>query len=744
MSRQTAQWYLKIVDVFLKDPKLSEWNYLPRDYFLAHLKEILKEIQEIETFVQAGEILQKIINEEIAAPSIPEKDNLEYWKQELEKAKVEKRKINEANIKQVRAQIKRWEEQRKVFIPLAKAVEEEAAKKAPKEEKIAPPPVETLPPEVAERLASEEEGVAFAPVYTVLQPKTLISFTKKIVLSPVVKPVQFLDKIAGDQLLVETAKRVPPERQADQIFREMLHQGLTAKDIEASIAALQETGLSLDHPKLVELTKKRKDFETFENSHRILAGILENYHDFSKIMGRRQVFLPEINIYLPRLSQLPVWSKKTGFSWTLRQSLNRTGTGLHFYQKIRIAPEKTVVHFSLPDTFSRILSFGKVKSFETVKSAVYQKTLKPVLVGLGKTAIGQGVKRAGAWFLTKLGLAALPEPVSKALLAASLVLDAAKFVWNKLKGQKKNIAIAIGAVLAAAGAFVISIGGISLGLGLLILGLGSLAAITFPGIISAASGALAGFASGTVSFFTALFTLPASTAPVTALVLGTLGGLSALTFFIVMTTSAAFILPISPTRYVSRFPPSTIAPTCPSLADMFNQTSQDNCIPPAILMAISQMEAAGVWGWSCEEIAFFSTPNWWENATEEQKNRGYCYDTCARTGLCSGTTVMGPMQFEEKTWQGIMPGYSLMDRCRLDLSLLAAAKKIKANSGTGPGECSGWGENIVRWKVAYHYCGSCGTEGCRENPNKSDPCSPACGYDYCGNVWLLYQQYANQ
>jgi len=206
--------------------------------------------------------------------------------------------------------------------------------------------------------------------------------------------------------------------------------------------------------------------------------------------------------------------------------------------------------------------------------------------------------------------------------------------------------------------------------------------------------------------------------------------------------SGSFVQPFS-TRYVGPFPPEAIQPTCLNLVDIFKQKAQEQCVPAGLLMAISRMEASGIWSLSCEQVAKFSTDRWWDQATEDEKNTAYCYDTCARTGLCSGTTVMGPMQFEERTWSGFMPSYSLMDRCRIDLSLEAAAKKIKANSGTDTNNCNNWDETTVR-HVAYRYCGSCGTEGCRLNPDTNDSCSNACGVDYCSGVWYLYQQYASQ
>lgn len=830
MSKETAQWYLEIVDAFLKDPKLSEWNYLPRDYFLARLKEIFKEIQEIETLAQAREILQKIINEEVLAPSIPEKDSLEYWKQELEKAKVERRKIKEESIRLVQVQVKRWEE----TSLLAKAVQAEETKKVPleteeeilakseaslaqkirvaleeqdkslvddpdlsqnlaeevkeiivseilvdpdkgienlslqidrklQEKGVAPGRAKIknfvenlsavtksemfqikeigekpLPDEVLANLASKSEGVAFSPLYAILQPKMVASYVEKLIYTPAAKFFKSAD--------------ISPE------WRQILEKGIFAENIQETINTLKETGLPETHPTIRKLEARLREVSSLQKNEKGQdkpgTRVFKHYYHFEEVTGK-PLYDSKTKIFL---SRKPIWSK--GYSFRLREAFNKIGSALRFYEKIPLGPGKTVFRFSLPSKVIKFLSFGKFESFGGVQTWVFRQTVGKAVLALGKTAIGKaikgGIKKAATWLATRLGIeagimatgvaAAGPTAGISLVIAAAIEIGikAAKIIWNRffkpivsaIVRLVKEPEKAVFFILGGAAIVVLVPAAAIFGFGL--IGLGAL------GLLGSFGGILGGIGTGITSFFTALFTIPASTAPVTALVLGTLGGLSLLTFFIIMTTAGAFILPISPTRYVGKFPPSAIAPTCPSLADMFNQTSQDNCIPPAILMAISQMEAAGVWGWSCEEITFFSSPNWWVNATEEQKNRGYCYDTCARTGLCSRTTVMGPMQFEEKTWQGIMPGYSLMDRCRLDLSLLAAAKKIKANSRTGPGECSGWEEDIVRWKVAYRYCGSCGTDGCRENPDKSDSCSSACGYDYCGNVWLLYQQYANQ
>lgn len=224
--------------------------------------------------------------------------------------------------------------------------------------------------------------------------------------------------------------------------------------------------------------------------------------------------------------------------------------------------------------------------------------------------------------------------------------------------------------------------------------------------------------------------------------IGVFVGLFTLPFLSLLNIKNA-MLPPPPIRYVGPFPPDAIKPTCLNLVDIFNDKAQAQCAPTALLMAISRMEAGGIWGMDCNQIAKFSTDKWWEQATPQEIDAGYCYDTCRRSGLCSGTTVMGCMQFEENTWKGYMPGYTTMDRCRIDLSIEAAAKKIKANSGTDSRNCTNWDEATVR-DVAYHYCGSCGTQGCHSNPDPKDSCSNACGVDYCGGVWILYQQYASQ
>lgn len=237
--------------------------------------------------------------------------------------------------------------------------------------------------------------------------------------------------------------------------------------------------------------------------------------------------------------------------------------------------------------------------------------------------------------------------------------------------------------------------------------------------------------------------------------------------FNTIATGGAFIVPPSVSRYGGIFPPSTIPPGSADLAVIIGDAASKHCLPPELMMAISRMEAGRVWGWTDEEVSFFSQDRWWESATEAQLRQGYCYDTCQEPGVnCARrtdangnsreTTVYGPMQFEEGTWSGIMGGMDPMNRCRLDLAIEAAAIKLKANADECPptycdtddsNNCSGpWDEQTVRY-AARRYCGSCGLGGCQNPANPPASCSSACGgesVDYCTNVWLLYDQYTNQ
>ena len=170
------------------------------------------------------------------------------------------------------------------------------------------------------------------------------------------------------------------------------------------------------------------------------------------------------------------------------------------------------------------------------------------------------------------------------------------------------------------------------------------------------------------------------------------------------------------------------------LQGIFVDAAKRACVPPELMLAIAQREAGGSFNYTDEQVARFTTPDWWLTASDEELRQGYCYNTCADASLgCIGSDVQGIMQFERGTFNGYIDELRAIlghepNRCNARDVVYAAALKIKANSGTGAGECSGWGDDAVR-QVAGRYCGG----------NCVD--SAACGRGYCEDVLQKYKNY---
>lgn len=178
-----------------------------------------------------------------------------------------------------------------------------------------------------------------------------------------------------------------------------------------------------------------------------------------------------------------------------------------------------------------------------------------------------------------------------------------------------------------------------------------------------------------------------------------------------------------------------------SLRDIISKAAEGRCVPGALLMAISQREAGQAFNYSDDEVKLFSTTGW-QNALPSLATRGYCYNTCAQPGVSCfpGADVRGAMQFELRTWNGLLPEIRAAlksdfgsdeepDRCNLRDAIVGAAVKIKKDSQTSAGQCSNWDQKTVENKVANSYC------QCSDTAN--------CGEGYCSNVWNLYQSYSN-
>jgi len=198
-------------------------------------------------------------------------------------------------------------------------------------------------------------------------------------------------------------------------------------------------------------------------------------------------------------------------------------------------------------------------------------TIGRIFSALGKTAVSKGIKKTATWLATKLGLqgaitalgAAASGVTAGVSLAISTIINLAiKFgkkilgpIWEKIKSgivrlvQKPEEALGwflAGGLTLAAGFFTALPMPIAL-VGVVPFTVGGMALISW-GAASVGT-IVGGFAAKTTAFFTALTTAP-STAPIALLITAILGVLAALTFFIVMTTAGAFIVPIEPTKPV--------------------------------------------------------------------------------------------------------------------------------------------------------------------------------------------------
>lgn len=203
---------------------------------------------------------------------------------------------------------------------------------------------------------------------------------------------------------------------------------------------------------------------------------------------------------------------------------------------------------------------------------------------------------------------------------------------------------------------------------------------------------------------------------------------------------------ISFSRYPVSFPDSAISIQSTKLKEIFLKASETQCVPIGVILAISRRELDKTFGYSDQEVEHFSSNEFPKNATYNDLLRVSCTNTCELISGCApGDDVRGPMQFEEKTWNGhiatiksalkqeySVPDEYIPDRCNLRDAIIGAAIKMKANSGTGGDECSLWTDTTVR-QVAEGYCGK---GACSDHP--------ACGVGYCDAVTNLYHRYSDQ
>lgn len=435
------------------------------------------------------------------------------------------------------------------------------------EKEVLPPPRRefrpeelVLPEEVAAKLAAEPEGVAFLPVYAALQPRVAAAYIKRL---PYVIPARVL-KIA----------------EVENLEWQEIIKGKFVEDLQTTRDKLIKLGLPENHPVVLSLDNKiarflerqktkiiRKD-GTFFYKDKPAVRILKGYYDFSKRTGQYSIFDRETGVYL-QSSPAPDWSGKKGYSWGLRQGLNRVGLATRMYETIGVGPGKSVIRFVFGEAKTRIYqkTVGRAVSFAVKK--------------LAKTAVGKavkaGVKKAATWVATKLGvqaaITAAGVATAEVSFGVSLLIAAAinlaielggkilGKIWDKVKSifrdpEKALISLIGGVAIAtlfSASIPLVIIGAVSAvigGLGLLSWGAASAGTI------------VGGFGVNIIAFFTTLTIAPITNA-ITWLIVAIVGVSTVLTFFVVMTTAGAFILPVGPTEMVEDIPPPVTPPDVP-------------------------------------------------------------------------------------------------------------------------------------------------------------------------------------
>jgi Zn-dependent peptidase ImmA (M78 family) len=418
-----------------------------------------------------------------------------------------------------------------------------------------------LPKSVQEKIPVQ--GTAFSPVAAAFHPVDLVRKLSQpsAIAAQMVMAGEISDEEAIKQQLVKELRS--PKRDLQRITqlvntlremeayklssRELRYSvyGLSSQDFQKAIDYLQEVcGAGDPAVRFLEIQKRRQ--EEFELKFPS-ASKKNRFSSFlNQQMGQRPSVVELRGTYTSLPSPEPLGK--------MSQVFNQIGTVSHFYQVSSQFPGIRQIE-SLP--------FQKIADF---RSLVYRRTLHPLFHRLAQTSFGQaiktgittafkettkkaiseGIKKGITWLATKFGASAILSTLGTIIpgignvvgLIAGFLIDKARGLLSSLLQRIKKPEVALG--LAIGGViFIIGVPG-TIGL---ILGV-PLLALSGAGFAAGAGGILGGFATGVEAFFVALAAPFA--APIGLLVGGIIGGLAIITFFIVMLTASAFIIPAKP------------------------------------------------------------------------------------------------------------------------------------------------------------------------------------------------------
>jgi hypothetical protein len=283
--------------------------------------------------------------------------------------------------------------------------------------------IPSLPEEILTELNQPQESLVFPPVY-LLHPKTITAVTQRILTIPQVN----LLKIA-----IENA---PLDWQKDPkwtITKEIINNRTFSEDIKTTIDFLKRKGLKDNYPSIQKLQKKLFDFEEVQKNLRTgrdlpWVRILKRNSSIDNLLGRKKAFDQDLQGHWVSAKE-SLWDKKGSFGYYLHRGINRfrfiTNTSQQFIGFI---------------TRGRYQSVGIF-----IRKIIYQKTIKPLLIKIGKTTVGkalkEGAKKISIWASTKLGIqlgataagvAAAPETAGISLLIG-LAIDAVMFMFDMIR-----------------------------------------------------------------------------------------------------------------------------------------------------------------------------------------------------------------------------------------------------------------------------------------------------------------------
>lgn len=623
-------------------------------------------------------------------------------------------------------------------VPLAGPIQPQKPPETPKPELVVQ--------EGVVRITTEEQNTAFSTFYALSQPSLVLSFTKKLALSPVVKTLQFLDLLASDEL----------KGNAAQTWREKLHQGLTSEDLDASIKTLTETGIESNNPQLISLIEKRLEVTAYEQRHPFISNLLRHYHEFSKVSGKRQITLLDSSQTLPALATPPIWSTRVPqpnhFAIETRNFFNKVGIALHFFEIETTTYGSPKIVFALPGKIISVVTFGKIKNLKAIR----QGSGKVIYIIIGatkgkiaKSALGLAIKRGSAALITKLGLAAIPTGVTQVAAVLWIGKDIIGLLGGLLKSlvKKPSRLIFIGIAFFSIPLLIPltpALTALALGLGALSLASGLLSsAKAFVGnLLAGAGNAIGGVINGLGGFLSSLGSFPIPSIVYAAPVVAT-GGVGVLTAVVILNISASFLK--EPSTHVGTPTPygacslTSDTPGSTTLKETMISASQWAGIPPGILAAIVSIEGEHLFRYSDEQIKQYSSPGT-SDPTSCPSNRpegNECY-------------AKGPMQFTTKTTFAPFCGNGILvydtwnkykdavnralpseqrtpNVCNIKDSIYAAAWMIKTLSGTDEKQTCIWDKGVID-KVGAGYYGSCDEKISRYG-----------GKTYCEVVFDYYQ-----